>query len=202
MYLVYEKNFYCDKEGKVVREDVDVMEIWETKEEAINDMQERKELYIKDTEELGFIFSEEESTDNCLIFNDAFDDEEIIEKFHIILAELNTTSERTYTAKRTDEEWGDCYFTVTVPNSISEKEVLEKLTMAAKYSHVVILDLACADKEEYADELTEYDEYFDEMVAYRESSNGDDTFVYYLTKICGYEVESYLEPKVDFKFEW
>ncbi len=67
MYLVYEKNYLSYGDVDCV-EEVD-MKLWSNKENAIIDMQTRKEMYIAD-EDNGFTFMEDESNDKCLVFAD------------------------------------------------------------------------------------------------------------------------------------
>lgn len=94
----------------------------------------------------------------------------------------------TYIVKAYEEELGSERFIVTVPNGTSRTEVFEKFLMAEKYATV------CSN-----DNADEYDEHFEDMLRYREDSNGVDTFNYYLEEYCGYKVESFV---CDFEYEW
>ena len=104
-----------------------------------------------------------------------------------------------YIVKSYEEELGAELLIVSVPDNVNKDEVFENFEMAARYasSH---FDYDKEANEWYTDEdREEYDEHFDEMADYREESNGEDTFCYYLKKHCGYKVE-YLRH--DFEFEW
>ena len=90
--------------------------------------------------------------------------------------------------KSMEEECEDCYWKVTVPDYVSKENVMEKFKMAAKYS--TITD---CDTEE------DYDENFEEMLNFREQSNGECTFNYYIENVCGWKIEPL---NFDFVYEW
>ena len=86
MYLVYEKNYLNYGEVDCV-EQAD-MKLWSNKENAIADMQERKEMYIADKDN-DFTFMENESNDECIVFADELlKDGSRSGEFHICLVEL------------------------------------------------------------------------------------------------------------------
>ena len=87
MFLVYEKNYLNYGDVDCV-EEFD-MKLWTSKENAIADMQKRKERYIEDKDN-DFTFMEDESRIDCFVFAD-----ELYEngydrsgEFHICLVEL------------------------------------------------------------------------------------------------------------------
>jgi hypothetical protein len=45
----------------------------------------------------------------------------------------------------------------------------------------------------------EYDEHFEEMLNFREQTNGEETFNYYIEKVCGWKIEPL---EFDFTYEW
>ena len=90
--------------------------------------------------------------------------------------------------KSMEEECEDAYWKVKVPAYVSEENLKAKLEMAAKYS--VITD---------CDEEEDFDEHFEEMLNFREQSNGEQTFNYYIEKVCGWKIEPL---NVDFVYEW
>ena len=67
MFLVYEKNYLNYGDVDCV-EETD-MKLWTSKENAIADMQKRKERYIEDKDN-GFTFMEDESWIECFVFAD------------------------------------------------------------------------------------------------------------------------------------
>lgn len=85
MYLVYEKNYLSYGYIDCVEESD--MKLWKEKQDAIKDMQERKQKYIED-ENNDFTFMEDESFDTCLVFADSLDGEFREGEFHICLVEL------------------------------------------------------------------------------------------------------------------
>ena len=88
MYLVYEKNYLSYGDVDCV-EQLD-MKLWVNKENALADMQKRKEMYIADKDN-GFTFMENEGTSECIVFADELESDGISRcgEFHICLAELN-----------------------------------------------------------------------------------------------------------------
>lgn len=88
MYLVYEKNYLAYGEVDCV-EKTD-MRLWRNKENALADMQSRKEMYIKDVDN-DFTFMENEGTNECLVFADELEPDGKCRsgEFHICLAELD-----------------------------------------------------------------------------------------------------------------
>lgn len=90
--------------------------------------------------------------------------------------------------KSVEEECPDAYWRVKVPLYVMEENIKARLNMAAKYS--VITD---CDNEE------DFDEHFEEMLNFRENSNGEETFNYYIEKVCGWKIEPL---KIDFSYEW
>lgn len=90
--------------------------------------------------------------------------------------------------KSMEEELEDKYWQIKVPLYVTEENLKTKLEMATKYS--IITD---CDTEE------DYDEHFEEMLNIREQSNGEETFNYYIEKVCGWEIKPL---KVDFSYEW
>jgi hypothetical protein len=93
-----------------------------------------------------------------------------------------------YIVKAYEEELGDEYFLVTVPEGTDESKVYDNLEMAAKYARV-----------NFDNEPEYYDEHFEDMVSYREECNGTETFNYYLEEYCGYTVT---ETRYDFNFQY
>lgn len=94
-----------------------------------------------------------------------------------------------YIIKSYEEELGAESFMVTVPEGTPESEVYNNLVMAEKYATVSIYD----DKEDG------YDEHFEDMLEFRQDTNGIETFNYYLEEYCGYKVETFT---YDFEYEW
>ena len=90
--------------------------------------------------------------------------------------------------KSVEEECYEAYWLIKVPVHVSEEGLKEKLEMAAKYSTI-----SDCDEEEG------YDEHFEEMLNFREQSNGEQTFNHYIKKVCGYDIEPL---KIDFVYEW
>lgn len=93
--------------------------------------------------------------------------------------------------KSNEEECGEEYFIVTVPDNMSDEELDRILHMAAEYATVDV-DLDELEGKEA------YDEHYEEMCNQRENGNGQDVFNYYLKKF-GCKVK-YL--KADFAYEW
>ena len=93
-----------------------------------------------------------------------------------------------YIIKAYEEELGSELFIVTVPMGTNESEVYKNFIMAEKYATV--------DDSYSADE---YDEHFEDMLAFRQDSNGMYTFNYYLEEYCGYKVKPLI---YDFDYEW
>lgn len=93
-----------------------------------------------------------------------------------------------YIVKAYEEELGENYFLVTVPEGTEEDDILNNFEMAKKYANV-----------DYEDNPDGYDEHFEEMVTFREGDNGMSTFNYYLEKHCGYKVEDFV---YDFCYKW
>jgi hypothetical protein len=87
MYLVYEKNYLNYGDVDCVEETY--MKLWTNKENAITDMQTRKEMYIED-EDNDFTFMEDESSDECIVFADELQKNgtDRSGEFHICLVEL------------------------------------------------------------------------------------------------------------------
>lgn len=90
--------------------------------------------------------------------------------------------------KSKEEQLLDAYWKVKVPTYVSKEALKAKLEMAAKYS--VITDM---------DTKEDFDEHFEEMLNVRENGNGEETFNYYIEKVCGWEIETL---KFDFEYEW
>lgn len=93
-----------------------------------------------------------------------------------------------YIVKSSEEELGSDLFIVRVPLGTDEKEAHRNFKMAAKYA--TVFDGDSAD---------EYDEHFEDMLAFRQDSNGMYTFNYYLEEYCGYKVKPLI---CDFDYEW
>ena len=87
MYLVYEKNYLSYGDVDCV-EETD-MKLWTNKENAITDMETRKEMYIVD-EDNDFTFMEDESSNECFVFADELqkNKDDRSGEFHICLVEL------------------------------------------------------------------------------------------------------------------
>lgn len=94
-----------------------------------------------------------------------------------------------YIVKAYEEELGAEWFMITVPQGTPGIKVYNNLAMAEKYSTVSIYD----DKEDG------YDEHFEDMLEFRQDTNGTETFNYYLEEYCGYKVE---KITCDFEYEW
>lgn len=92
MYLVFEKNYlsYGDVDC-VEKEDI---RLWSKKENAIKDMQKRKEKYIEDKDN-GFTFMAQESSDDCFVFADELNSDQSAREgeFHICMVELSVGDE-------------------------------------------------------------------------------------------------------------
>ena len=95
-----------------------------------------------------------------------------------------------YIVKSYEEEIGAELFVITVPEGTPENEVYKNLEMASKYATVSVYD---DNDDNY------YDEHFEDMVAFRNDTNGIETFNYYLEEYCGYKVT---ELTYDFEYEW
>ena len=93
-----------------------------------------------------------------------------------------------YIVKAYEEELGNEFFLVTVPEGTDENEVYENFEMAGRYANVS----DCDNKDNY-------DKHFRAMVNMREECCGTEVFQYYLTKYCKYKVK---EITYDFEFEW
>jgi hypothetical protein len=93
-----------------------------------------------------------------------------------------------YIIRAYEEELGDEYLVVTVPEGVNEETVYKNFRMASKYAWV-----------SYDDEASDYDEHFEDMCEYKESTNGLETAMYYLARYCGYRVK-FLH--CDYEFEW
>ena len=87
MFLVYEKNYlkYCDVDCV---EESD-MKLWQYRNDAMQDMQNRKRSYIDDKDN-DFTFMEKESNDKCFVFADelSLSGDDRSGEFHICLVEL------------------------------------------------------------------------------------------------------------------
>lgn len=93
-----------------------------------------------------------------------------------------------YIVKAYEEELGSELFMVIVPEGTDGVEVYQNFEMAQRYATV------------YAgDDANEYNEHFEDMLKFREESNGIDTFNYYLEEYCGYKVKPF---RYDFEYEW
>ena len=100
---------------------------------------------------------------------------------------------KKYVIKSYEEECGDEYLYLFVPEDVSKETVEDAIAMASKYA-------VCHDYlEEDDEERKAYDEHFDEMFGVIENSNGQEAFIYYLTNICGWKVEFLT---YEFEFEW
>ena len=88
MYLVYEKNYLGYGEVDCVEQSD--MKLWSNKENALADMQQRKEMYIADKDN-DFTFMEEEGTRECIVFADELESDGVSRngEFHICLVELD-----------------------------------------------------------------------------------------------------------------
>lgn len=95
-----------------------------------------------------------------------------------------------YLVKAYEEELGANYFLVTVPDETNEDDVYKNFEMAEKYVYV-----------DFEADPDEYDEHFEDMVEYRENSNGMYTFNYYLEEYCGYTVKD-VTGNYDFRYDW
>lgn len=87
----------------------------------------------------------------------------------------------------TDE---NIHYTVYVDERVPKVEVLKKFEIAKNY----VFDI-----DEY--NLDKYDEHLEDMKTFREEHSGDETFVHYLERYCGYEVIR-INAAFDFTFEW
>lgn len=92
--------------------------------------------------------------------------------------------------KSKDEEKGESYWKVKVPSYLKDNEIKKILEMATKYANLTMYDDTDADQ---------YDENVEEMVNFRENTNGEETFNYYLTEIHHWVVEPL---KIDFEYIW
>ena len=90
MFLVYEKNYLNYIDVDCVEESE--MKLFNNKENAIAYMQEKRDLYIADSEETGFTFMENESIETYFVFADELEENGYDRKgeFHICLIELQT----------------------------------------------------------------------------------------------------------------
>ena len=94
-----------------------------------------------------------------------------------------------YVIKSFEEECGTEYLYLYVPEGVSKEDVTSAVIMASKYAKLC----------DYEDDRSKYDEHFEEMFEVFEKSNGQETFIYYLSNICGWKVEFLT---YDFEFEW
>lgn len=87
MFLVYEKNYLNYGDVDCVEESD--MKLWQCRNDAIRDMQNRKSLYILDKDN-DFTFMEAESSDKCFVFADELSlrGDDRSGEFHICLVEL------------------------------------------------------------------------------------------------------------------
>ena len=97
-----------------------------------------------------------------------------------------------YIVKVYEEECGYDYLEVFVPLGTPKKEVMKNFKMASNYACLLSYD-------EEHDDMSEYDEHLEDMLWFRELTNGEDTFCHYLQHYCGYSVYGL---DVDFEFEW
>ncbi len=96
--------------------------------------------------------------------------------------------DRKYTVKICEEESDDAFYEISSPAGFSEEKVERDYQMAVSYAQCCFYD---NDREDY-------DEHFDEVAEFRESSSGEETFVFYL-EMLGYEVTPFC---FDREFEW
>lgn len=92
---------------------------------------------------------------------------------------------KAYIVKAIEQECGVEFFKVCVSADEPVSVTRENFIMASRYAD------PCFDGEDFekvAEGIEAYDEHFSEMAKYHEENNGQDTFNYYLEKICGYKV--------------
>jgi len=92
-------------------------------------------------------------------------------------------SKKTYIIKAYEEEMGEDFFTVTVPEGTPEEEVKANFEKAERFSGYGSL---------------ESDEFTEEQKNYRDNTNGLDAFQSLLIE-CGYEIGVF---EFDYMFEW
>lgn len=91
MYLVYEKNYL--PYGDIDSVNTNDMKLCSTKEAAMKEMLQRKEMYTEDKTN-GFTFMENESNNNCFVFANelAANGDDRHGGFDICLAELKVNN--------------------------------------------------------------------------------------------------------------
>lgn len=99
---------------------------------------------------------------------------------------------RQYIIKSYEEELGEEFWIVKVPNGVSHEEAYKVFEMAKKYAYYMDTSL---DEDEG---IAEYDEHYETMAKVFEDENGMDTFNAYL-ELHGFEVKS---MDYDFEYEW
>lgn len=93
--------------------------------------------------------------------------------------------------KSREEECGEEYFIISIPNYISDEQIKTKIEMACKYASESICDME--------DNLTKFDEFVNQMIDIRHESNGQQAFEHYIIEICGWK----LEPLIcDYEYDW
>ena len=113
-----------------------------------------------------------------------------------LIKSVNKENNHEYIVERIEK--GMRYVKVITPADETTEDVQANFTMAAKYAQTELKFWNEFNEKEKSD----YDEHFAKMGAYRESHSGDETFAYYLTTFCGYEVEAITFPLCDFSYEW
>lgn len=99
---------------------------------------------------------------------------------------------RQYIIKSYEEELGEEFWIVKVPNGVSHEEAYKVFEMAEKYAHYMDTSL------DIDEGIAEYDEHYEVMAEEYENSQGQEAFNVYL-ELHGFEVES---MDYDFEYEW
>ena len=81
-----------------------------------------------------------------------------------------------YIVKAYEEEIGERYIEIYVPKGTSREKVFKNFEMASRYATLTEFD------EEY-DDIRDYDEHLEDMLWYRDMTNGEETFYITLKNI-------------------
>lgn len=95
---------------------------------------------------------------------------------------------RKVNIKVIEEECEDTYLTVYIPDNISQEQFNKDYEMAVKYAQSTCIE----------DDPNNYDEDYEYMSGFRDSTNGEQTFIEYLERK-GYIVNYF---NFDLEFEW
>ncbi len=106
------------------------------------------------------------------------------------------------TVKSTEPEIGNEYWQVLCPTSMDKITIQTAIEMAIRYAESVDTDTYNFENEEdTALAIQDYDEHAKEMFLFKQTTNGQEAFEYYLTKFYGCTVQPCPET-YDYTYEW